>query len=168
MTTEAISGIGTAAPAGRRVVPVSELPELVGQELGVSAWHEITQSQITAFAEATGDRQWIHVDPERAATGPFGSTIAHGYLTLALATAMTFEAVEFTGATLAINQGLDKVRFKAPVPVGSRVRARVSVAGHRRRGRQFVELVLELVYELEGSSDVPCTARTVTLLQPAS
>lgn len=152
--------------ATRRTVHFDDLAGLVGETLGTSAWHEITQEKIDAFGALTGDQQWIHVDPQRAAAGPFGTTIAHGYLTLCLSTAITFEVAEFTGISAAVNHGLDKVRFTAPVPSGSRVRARVVVASVRRRGRQFTEVVLELAYELEGSSVSPCTARVVTLLSP--
>jgi acyl dehydratase len=161
------NAVGGPAGAAPRAVAFEDLASLVGETLGTSSWHEITQAKIDAFAELTGDQQWIHVDPVRAADGPFGGTIAHGYLTLCLSTAITFEVAEFTGIAAAVNYGLDKVRFTAPVPSGSRVRGRVNVLSVRRRGRQFTELVLELVYELEGSDTSPCTARVVTLLQPA-
>lgn len=153
-------------PVTPRVVDFSELGDLVGTELGVSSWHEITQARIDAFAALTGDEQWIHVDPARAATTPFGGTIAHGYLTLTLSTAVIFEIAEFTGVASALNYGVDAVRFRAPVPVGSRVRGRVSVASVRRRGKRFTELVLDLRFELDGSDDVPCTATVTTLLSP--
>lgn len=165
--TQTDATIGAPVPTSRAVLHLRDLDERIGSVLGTSLWHEITQSQIDAFATATGDRQWIHTNPARAAGGPFGSTIAHGYLTLALGTAMTFEAIEFDGAAMAINYGLDKVRFSAPLPVGSRVRAQVALVSARRRGRQFIEVILELQYEIEGSDDVPCIARTVTLLEPA-
>ncbi|MBJ7471440.1 MAG: MaoC family dehydratase [Solirubrobacteraceae bacterium] len=157
-----------AGPASSpRQVDFSELAGLVGSELGVSSWHAITQERIDAFAALTGDEQWIHTDPERAASGPFGTTIAHGYLTLTLSTAVVFEVAEFTGVASALNYGVDKVRFKAPVPSGSRVRGHVGVASVRRRGRHFTELVLDLRFELEGSDVVPCTAQVTTLLSPA-
>lgn len=156
----------TAEQAVPRQVDFSELPSLVGESLGTSSWFEITQERIDAFARLTGDEQWIHTDPERAAKGPFGGTIAHGYLTLTRSTAIVFEVAEFTGVGAALNYGVDKVRFKAPVPVGSRVRGHVSVASMRRRGAQFSELVLDLTYEIEGSDAVPCTAQITTLLQP--
>jgi acyl dehydratase len=98
----------------------------VGDTFGPSSWIEIPQARIDAFAEATGDHQWIHVDPERAKDGPFGSTIAHGYLTLSLLPAASYEVVPRQGG-MAINYGLNKVRFPAPVPVGSRVRATFEV-----------------------------------------
>ena len=93
-----------------------------GAEFGPSSWIEIPQDRISAFADATGDHQWIHVDPERAAQGPFGSTIAHGYLTLSLLPAMSYEVLPRHEGGMGVNYGLDRVRFPAPVPVGSRVR----------------------------------------------
>jgi acyl dehydratase len=100
----------------------------VGEELGVSDWVELTQERINTFAEASGDHQWIHVDPDRAATSPFGATIAHGFLTLSLVSALIRSAMRFPDMKMSINYGLNRVRFPAPVPVGSRVRARFTVA----------------------------------------
>ena len=100
----------------------------VGEEIGVGSWIEVTQNRIDMFAEATNDRQWIHVDPERAAEGPFAGTIAHGYLTLSLLSAWIMEVSEVVGATMAVNYGLNRVRWPAPVPVGSRLRGRVVLA----------------------------------------
>ncbi len=100
-----------------------ELRAAVGQELGVSDWLEVDQKRIDLFADATGDHQWIHVDPERAAEGPFGSTIAHGYLTLSLLPALVPQILRVEGVRMGVNYGTDKVRFPAPVPVGSRLRA---------------------------------------------
>jgi acyl dehydratase len=94
----------------------------IGDEFGPSSWIEVPQERIQAFADATGDHQWIHVDPERAAAGPFGTTIAHGYLTLALLPSMSYEVVPRQDGGMAVNYGLDRVRFPAPVPSGSRVR----------------------------------------------
>ena len=101
---------------------VHALPTLVGQLVGSSPWIEIDQARIDAFAQATGDLQWIHVDPERAAAGPFGTTIAHGFLTLSLISTMGEQAFAVEGQRMGINYGLNKVRFPAPVPVGSRLR----------------------------------------------
>jgi acyl dehydratase len=103
-------------------VAVADLPALETTVLGPGPWHEVSQQQVNLFADATGDHQWIHVDPERAATGPFGRTIAHGYLTLSLVPALLDELVQVRDAAQAINYGLGKARFPAPVPVGSRVR----------------------------------------------
>lgn len=100
----------------------------VGSEIGVSDWIEIGQDRIDGFAAATGDHQWVHVDPDRAAAGPFGGTIAHGFLTLALLAPISQQLMSVTSARMAINYGLDKVRFPAPVPVGSRVRGTVVLA----------------------------------------
>jgi acyl dehydratase len=107
---------------------VDGLRAAVGTELGPSDWHEITQQQIDLFADATGDHQWIHVDRERAAAGPFGTTIAHGFLTLSLTTYLLPQIVHVTGISMGINYGVNRVRFPAPVPVGSRVRARATIA----------------------------------------
>lgn len=105
-----------------------ELVACVGTEVAVSDWVTITQAQINAFADATDDHQWIHVDPERARTGPFGSTIAHGFLTLALSAGFALRTVEVRDVRMLINYGLDRVRFVTPVPVDSRVRARLALA----------------------------------------
>jgi len=108
---------------------VSTLRDQVGQEVAVSGWLEVTQERIDQFADATGDRQWIHVDTERAAAeSPFKITIAHGFLTLSLVSALLRDAVEFTGLRMAINYGMNRLRFVAPVPAGSRVRARFTPA----------------------------------------
>ncbi|PYQ91310.1 MAG: dehydratase [Acidobacteria bacterium] len=108
---------------------VSTLRDQVGQEVAVSGWLEVTQERINQFADATGDRQWIHVDTERAAAeSPFKITIAHGFLTLSLVSALLRDAVEFTGLRMAINYGMNRLRFVAPVPAGSRVRARFTPA----------------------------------------
>src|SRR5512133_3016834 len=98
---------------------IVELQAAVGEQLGASDWHEITQEQVNLFAEATGDRQWIHVDPVRAASGPFGGTIAHGYLTLSLLPALVAEIFRVEGVSMGLNYGTNKVRFPTPVPVGS-------------------------------------------------
>jgi acyl dehydratase len=98
-----------------------------GDEFGPSSWTEVTQERIDAFADATGDHQWIHVDPERAAEGPFGTTVAHGYLTLSLVTAASYEVLPSDEDAMAINYGLNRVRFPAPVPVGSRLRTSFAV-----------------------------------------
>ncbi|HSP73322.1 MAG TPA: MaoC family dehydratase, partial [Gaiellaceae bacterium] len=107
------------AGAGAGKMKIDDLQP--GLELGPSEWQEIRQERIDAFADATGDHQWIHVDPERAAAGPFGGTIAHGFLTLSMLPQATFELMHVEDASTAINYGLNKVRFPAPVPVGSRI-----------------------------------------------
>ena len=108
-------------------VEIKDLPGLVGQEVGVSDWVEVTQEQVNLFADATGDHQWIHVDVERATAGPFGGPIAHGYLTLSLGPALMPQIFRVTGVAMGVNYGANKVRFPAPVPVGSRVRARFRI-----------------------------------------
>ncbi|EPD67308.1 MaoC family dehydratase [Streptomyces sp. HGB0020] len=101
---------------------IDELKKLAGSELGTSAWIDVTQERINTFADATGDHQWIHVDPERAADGPFGAPIAHGYLTLSLFIPLFTELLDVQGVTTKVNYGLNKVRFPAPVKAGSRIR----------------------------------------------
>ena len=149
----------------RTITGLEGLKAAEGEELGVSGWHEVSQEDIDAFADATGDHQWIHVDVERAATGPFGGTIAHGYLTLALIPLLGSEvfALDTPGAKL--NYGVNKVRFPHPVRVGSRVRNTVSVKEitDLPSGKQ---LVLGHVIEIEGQDKPACVAETVVLLLP--
>ncbi len=111
---------------------VAELESKVGQEIAVSPWTTVTQEQIQRFADATGDHQWIHVDPEKARTGPFGGTIAHGFLTLSILPRLMAEALDVTGRRMAVNYGLNKLRFTDPVPSGSRVRARFALAAFEK------------------------------------
>src|SRR3954469_5048232 len=106
----------------RTINGIDELKKAVGDELGTSDWLEITQERVNTFADATGDHQWIHVDPERAKDGPFGGTIAHGYLTMSLGPVLLPQVVTVTGFSMALNYGLDKLRFPSPVPVGSKLR----------------------------------------------
>ena len=115
---------------------IEEIKALAGTDLGASDWLEITQERVNTFADATDDHQWIHVDPERAAQGPFGATIAHGYLTLSLLIPLFTSCSTIEGVAMSVNYGLDKVRFPAPVPVGSKIRLRRQ--GRRRRGGRRV------------------------------
>ena len=131
-----------------------------GVEFGPSAWRRITQEQIDGFADATGDHQWIHVDPERAAAGPFGSTIAHGYLTLSMLAAFAFELISVDDASMGINYGLNKVRFPAPVPVGSRVRASFRVA-EVTEVEGGVQVTMAAIVEREGGEKPVCAAELV-------
>jgi acyl dehydratase len=140
----------------------ADLLDLVGKPLGSTEWHEITQQQVNLFAEATGDHQWIHVDSERAAAGPFGGTIAHGYLTLALAPELIAETLTVQQLVAVLNYGLNKVRFPAPVPVGSRVRGAVTLRSAASRAGG-VEAVFTLVWELDGSDRPACVAEVVLL-----
>ncbi len=131
-----------------------------GAEYGPSSWLEVPQERIRAFADATGDHQWIHVDPERAAAGPFGTTIAHGYLTLSLIPAMTYEVLPREEGGMAVNYGLNRVRFPAPVPVGSRVRGsfRVESVEEAAWGHQAT---LTATVEREGGDKPVCVAELV-------
>jgi acyl dehydratase len=138
----------------------SEIVALIGEELGVSDWIEITQKRIDTFADATDDHQWIHCDPERAARGPFGTTIAHGYLTLSLVIPMLEQLFVIENKTTSINYGLEKVRFTAPIPVGSRIRLRASLLD----GAEVpsgVQVTLHCVVEIEGQERPGCVATVV-------
>ncbi len=141
----------------------SELRQAVGTDLGVSEWHTVTQEQISAFADATGDHQWIHVDAQRAAAGPFGTTVAHGFLTLSLAPMLLREVYTVRGVRLAINYGANRVRFPAPLRSGStlRARARLESAETVPGG---VQLVVHVEVEVEGSAKPCCVAELVTRL----
>jgi acyl dehydratase len=133
----------------------------VGEVNGHSDWHVVTQEQVNMFAEATGDHQWIHVDPERAAQGPFGTTIAHGYLTLSLIPMLASEITRIEGVRMGVNYGLNKVRFPAPLPVGSKVRASSKfIAVEDIPGGLHV--VSEVTIEREGGDKPCCVAETVS------
>jgi len=137
-----------------------------GSHFGYSGWHDVTQEQVNRFAEATGDSQWIHVDVERAKAGPYGGTIAHGYLTLALLPVLIREVLEVGGVGMAINYGLDKVRLPAPVPVGARVRAGAELLGAEQRPRGFVQMTLRVTVEVEGGAKPAVVADSRTLYAP--
>ncbi|MBO9577674.1 MAG: MaoC family dehydratase [Microbacteriaceae bacterium] len=143
-------------------IGIDELERRVGEELGTSPWLEIAQQRIDAFADATDDRQWIHVDPARAAAGPYGATIAHGFLTLSLLPALAAGAYAVHGASTRVNYGLDRVRFPAPVRVGSRIRGRISLVAAERTDRG-VRATLRTEVEIEGSDKPACVADSVTL-----
>ncbi len=138
----------------------ADLLQLVGQELGTSDWVEVDQTRIDLFARATGDDQWIHVDPERAADGPFGSTIAHGYLTLSLLIPMIEEILVVTDKSSSVNYGLDKVRFPAPVPVDAKVRMTATLAD-ATEVTGGVQVVLDCVIEVDGGDRPACVARAI-------
>lgn len=138
-----------------------ELRAAVGSHLGHSGWLEITQERIDTFAEATGDHQWIHVDPARAAGGPFGRTIAHGYLVLALTNLFLPELFSVPGASMGLNYGVNKVRFPAPVPCGSRVRMASEVISADPAG-SGLQVILRNTVELEGSDKPACVAESVS------
>jgi acyl dehydratase len=140
-----------------------EIAAAEGQELGVSEWVAITQDRIDMFADATGDRQWIHVDPERAADGPFGTTVAHGYLTLSMLPFLGAQVFAFAGNVARVNYGLNKVRFVAPVTVGAKVRSKVDLleVSDIEKGQR---VTLQHTIEIKGSEKPACVAETVTLL----
>ena len=141
---------------------IAELPSLKGQELGTSDWYEVTQEAVNLFADATGDHQWIHVDVERAkAESPFGGPIAHGYLTLSLLIPMYSQVLTVTDATMGVNYGLNKVRFPAPVPVGSKVRARVTLKDVEEVAGGL-QNTFSVTIEREGGDKPVCIAEWVT------
>ncbi|HYU85202.1 MAG TPA: MaoC family dehydratase [Kribbellaceae bacterium] len=144
---------------------IEEIEGSVGQSLGQTDWLEITQEQVNQFADATGDHQWIHVDAELAAKGPFGGTIAHGYLTLSLIARFGGELFDVEGVSAKLNYGINKVRFPSPVPVGSKIRASATVGGTQRTDAG-VQVALQWVIEIENTPKPACVAETVVLLVP--
>ena len=144
-----------------------ELLDAIGTELGAGEWIEIDQSRIDLFADATGDHQWIHVDPERAAAGPFGGPIAHGFLTLSLLPALQDGLLEVGDVAMAVNYGLDRVRFLQPVPAGSRVRAS-SVITNAEQTSMGVRLSQQVTVEIEGQDKPALVADAIALFVPAS
>ena len=142
---------------------IDDIKARTGQELGVSDWIEVTQADINAFADATGDHQWIHVDPERAKDTPFGGTIAHGYYTLSLAPRFSYEIYTIEGVAFALNYGLNRVRFISPVPVNSRVRMRAAIASVEDIPGG-VQLANTLTFEREGGERPVCVAESLTRL----
>jgi len=138
-----------------------DLQPLVGQEIGTSDWHTIDQQRIDQFAQATGDHQWIHVDPERAAAGPFGTTVAHGFLTLSLMALMYDSAFEVRNSRMGVNYGLNRVRFTAPVPVNSRLRGRFKLLVYEAI-EGGAQLTVEVTMEREGSDKPVCVAQSLT------
>ena len=160
---------GTAEPAangGTRVIHVEGLAGHAGEALGVSSWRDVTQEDVTAFAVLTGDGQWIHVDPERAAGGPFGTTVAHGFFTLARFTGMLREILLVDGVETILNYGMNRVRFPAPVLVGSRIRLSLvlnsveAVAGG-------VAVAYGATFEIEGQAKPGCVAEVLFRYYPA-
>lgn len=144
----------------RTFTSADELKAAVGEPLGHSDWLEIDQKRIDLFAEATGDHQWIHVDPERAASGPFGTTIAHGYLTLSLLPLFVPQVVRVENVKMGVNYGTNKVRFPAPVPVGSRLRAAVTLTDVTEAGGG-VQVTTAVTVEREGGDKPVCVAESV-------
>jgi acyl dehydratase len=146
------------------MITVTDLDELrarTGEELGVSEWHDVTQEAVDAFADVSGDHQWIHVDPQRATQTPFGGTIAHGYYTLSLHPMFSAQLIAFEGFSFAVNYGLNRVRFPAPLPVGNRVRMRLALVDVEDvlGGAQ---ITLKLTFEGEGALKPVCVAESLT------
>ena len=144
----------------KRYATLAEIERDVGGDAAVSDWIEITQPRINLFADATGDHQWIHVDPERAKAGPFGTTIAHGFMTLALLPEMSASAIHVDDVRMGVNYGLNKVRFTAPVPSGSRVRGHFKLLKFERL-EGGAQLSYEVRMEREGSDKPVCIAESV-------
>ena len=148
-----------------RELPLSELPNMVGQEVGVSDWLEITQDRVNRFADATGDHQWIHVDVERA-TKELGAPIAHGFLTLSIIPLLARNVIVYTDVGRGINYGLNKVRFTNTVPVGKRIRLKLKMLSCEKRG-PGLQITNECVVEVEGEDRPACAAETVSIAYPA-
>jgi acyl dehydratase len=142
------------------ITGLDELKQYEGKDLGTSDWHEVTQDDIDQFADVTGDHQWIHVDPERAKETPFGGTIAHGYYTLSLAPRFSQQIMQLDGFAFGLNYGLNKVRFPAPLPVGSRVRMTAKLA-ELQDIPGGAQITLEMTFEREGGDKPVCVAESL-------
>lgn len=149
-----------------RELKFDELKSLVGTEIGTSDWWDVTQDRINQFAQATGDFQWIHVDEERAKQSKFGSTIAHGYLTLSMLAGKRFQTFEVTDVSMTVNYGMNKVRFLTPVPSGSRTRARFELINANERSDGGLECTFRATVELENSPKPACIAETISVYYP--
>lgn len=147
----------------RTINGIDEIESLIGQELGSSEWMTMDQDAISAFADVTGDHQWIHVDEARAAEGPYGATIVHGFFTLSLIPKFSTEVFTIEGVSIRVNYGLNKVRFLQPVVVGSRLRGTISVK-KVIRGDKGTQVILEHTIEIDGQDRPACVAEVVTLL----
>lgn len=141
---------------------IPEILALAGRDLGRSAWRTVTQELIDTFAEVSGDHQWIHTDPERAASGPFGRTIAHGYMTLSWGIPMLAELLRVEGVGMALNYGVNKVRFPTPVPVGSRVRLHAVVGSVEEVRGDGVQVARNFTFEIDGADKPACVAESLT------
>ena len=142
-----------------------DLLAAVGQSLGHTDWLEMEQERVNLFADATGDHQWIHVDPERAKDGPFGATIAHGYLTLSLANLFLPQLMEVQSVSMGVNYGCDRVRFPAPVPVGSRIRGAGEVIS-AEEVKGGIQVVVRITVEIEGGERPACVVDTISRFYP--
>ena len=145
---------------------LADLAACVGQEVAVSDWITITQEQVNRFADATGDHQWIHVDPERARQGPFGAPIAHGFLTLSLLPRFFESSFDVRGSRMGVNYGLNKVRFTAPVPVGSRLRARMTLLSAEPVAGDGLQMAWQVQIEREGMDKPVCVAESLVRRYP--
>jgi acyl dehydratase len=147
---------------------LADLQDLIGTELGPTRWHEVTQEDINVFADLTGDHQWIHVDPEQAANGPFGSTIAHGLYSLALSPGMSAELMDHAGFAHSLNYGYDRIRFVSPVPVGSKLRMRMTIiAADEVDGGGGVQVRTAQTVEREGAEKPVLVAENLSRIIPA-
>ncbi len=144
---------------------IGALENAIGTHIGYSDWYLVTQEQIDTFAKATWDHQWIHTEPDKAALGPYGRTIAHGYLTLSLVPALTYQVYRVEGILMGVNYGADKLRFPAPVLVGSRVRAGVEVVSLQLKSAGY-QLRTKVTIECEGVDKPACVVETLTILVP--
>lgn len=145
---------------------LAALAACVGQDVATSEWITVTQEQVNLFADATGDHQWIHVDPQKAAAGPFGATIAHGFLTLSLLPRFFESSFDISGSRLGVNYGLNKVRFTAPVPVGSRLRAHMHLLAAEPVDGNGVQLTWRVTVEREGEAKPVCVAESLVRRYP--
>ena len=145
---------------------LADLKILVGQEVAISEWITVTQEQVNQFAQATGDHQWIHVDVERATAGPFGAPIAHGFLTLSLLPRFFESAMEIRNTRMGVNYGLNRVRFTAPVPVGSRLRGRMTLLACEPIDNGGMQMTWQVTVEREGSDKPACIAESLTRRYP--
>jgi acyl dehydratase len=143
---------------------IAELAALQGQDVATSPWLTITQQQVNLFADATGDHQWIHIDPEKAKSGPFGVPIAHGFLTLSLIPQFFASAFKVNASRMGVNYGLNKVRFTSPVPVGSRLRARMKLLAVQPIDAGGTQLTWEVTVEREGDTKPACIAESLVRL----
>jgi acyl dehydratase len=142
---------------------ISEFEAQLGKHLGYSDWHEVTQQQIDLFAAATGDHQWIHVDPVKAAQGPYGRTIAHGYLTLSLVPVLVKQIYQVTGLSMQVNYGVDKLRFPAPVPMDSRIRAGAELVKFERSAGG-ARATVRVSVEVDGGDRPACVVDTIAMM----
>jgi acyl dehydratase len=159
-------GPGDTVASMKTFESLAELTACIGQEVTVSDWVTITQEQVNRFADATGDHQWIHVDVERAKAGPFGGPIAHGFLTLSLLPVFFESAFEIRNTRMGVNYGLNRVRFTAPVPVGSRLRARLTLKATEPIEHGGVQMTWAVVVEREGADKPVCVAESLVRQYP--